>query len=180
MIEPVYINDCRITPLQYMRYALGLYLDKYWWVYALPLAICLALSVVNINFLFVAIVLLFLVFTMILFVVVIYYGMVPESRYSIMLKDVVIFEDGFSIILKEPLETETEDQSEPKYKKKEILFHRTEVKKLFKGVELKDDCMLILFKQPKFSFIALPYSAFKYSGKHYIDHAMSFLKDYLR
>lgn len=161
MIEPVCIEDCRISVGQYLRYTLSLYLNSYWWIYALPLAVCLALSVLNINFIFVAIVLLFLVFTMILYIVVLYYGLVPECRYSIMQKDVVFFEDGIDLILKKPVDTDTENQSEPEYKSENVFFHRKHIKNIFKGMEMKGDCLLLLFKQPKFSFIALPYNSFR-------------------
>lgn len=172
MIEPVYIKNCRISVGQYLRYTLSLYLNSYWWMYALPLAVCLALSIVNINFIFVAIVLLFFVFTMILYVVILYYGLVFECRYSIMLKDVVFFEDGIDIILKKPIDTDTENQSEPNYKTENVLFHRNDIKNHFKGMELKGDCLLLLFKQPKFSFIALPYKSFQ--NKNDIKRALNY------
>ena len=172
MIEPVFIDDCRISVGQYLRYTLSLYLNSYWWIYAIPLAVCLALSVININFIFVAIVLLFLVFTMILYIVVLYYGLVPECRYSIMLKDAIVSEVGIDIILKKPIDTASEDQSEVEYEQEKIFLHR----KCIKGFELKDDCLLVLFKQPKFSFVALPYKSFRKTK--YLSRVIDFLKNY--
>lgn len=172
MIEPVFINECRISAGQYMQYVLGLYMKSCWWMYALPLAVCLVLSVVNINFLFVAIVLLFLVFTMILFVVVSYYGMVAESRYSIMLKDIIISEVGVDLILKKPIDTEADDNSEPDYKLEKVFLSKKSLKKIV----AKDDCLLLLFKQPKYSFLAIPYNSFKYESD--LRRAVEFLKNY--
>lgn len=172
MIEPVFINECRISAGQYMQYVLGLYMKSCWWMYALPLVACFALSVVNINFLFVAIVLLFLVFTMILFVVVSYYGMVPESRYSIMLKDAIISEVGIDVILKKPIDTEADDNSEPDYNLEKVFLS----KKCLKCFVAKDDCLLILFKQPKFSLLAIPYTSFRSESD--LRRAVEFLKGY--
>lgn len=170
MIEPVFIDECRISVGQYMRYTLGLYMRSYWWMYVLPLIICLGLSVININFLFVAIVLLFLVFTMLLFVVVVYYGMVPESRYSIMLKELIFSEAGIDVILKKRIDAE--ETTEPEYKLEKVFLPKI----CIKDFKAKDDNLLVLFKQPKFSFLAIPYTSFKSESD--LRRAVEFLKDY--
>lgn len=172
MIEPVYIDESRISVGQYMRYTFGLYMKSSWWKYALPLAICLVLSVVNINFLFVAIVLLFLVFTMILYIVVIYYGLVPESRYSTILKDTIVSEAGIDVVLKKLVDTEGDNNVEPCYTLEKIFLHKSSIK----GLEAKDDCLLVLFKQPKFSFLAIPYTSFK--NEVDLRRAVEFIIDY--
>ncbi len=174
MIEPVFIDNCRITVGQYMHYTLSLYLNSYWWVYALPLAVCLALSSVNINFLFVAIVLLFLVFTIVLFVAIIYYALVPEIRFSIMSKEVIVSEVGIDVILKKNTDTKTDDK--PKFDSDSVLEKVFLHRKNIKGFEIKDDCLLVLFKEPKFSFIVLPYTSFR--RKSDIERTMNFIKGY--
>lgn len=170
MIEPVYIDESRVSVGQYLRYTMGLYMESYWWIYVLPLAVCIGLSVVNINFLFVAIVLAFLVFTMILFIVVIYYGLIPESRYSTMLKDTIISEVGIDVILKKRIDIE--GHLEPDYKLEKVFLS----KKCIKGFRVKDDCLLVLFKQPKFSFLAIPYTSFKNESD--LRRAVEFIKIY--
>lgn len=155
----IHIEASAITIGRYMRYAMTAYMKKRWWLYVLPLVACCALSVININFLFVAIVLLFLVFTMILFIVVIYYGLVPESRFSTLPKEITLDDSGITFRLKKRKYEENNDDADdvaPKYDIEEAFLSWREIK----GLDTKDDCLLFLLKQPKFSFVAIPYADF--------------------
>lgn len=148
---------------RYLRYSMEAYLKNNWWIYALLLGACVVLSFVNINFLFVAIVLLFMVFTMILFLVVVYYGLVPESRFSTLPKVMTLDENGIHFCLKKKRYTDdSEEESEqPEYDIEETVLPW----QMIKGLETKDDCMLLFFKRPKYAFVAIPYTAF-FSESH--------------
>lgn len=172
MVKPVYIEDCRISVERYLHYTLSLYMNRYWWLYALPLIGCLVLSLININFLFVAVVLFFLVYTMILFFVTSYYGLVPESRFSITLKDIIVSDDGIDLILKKTTNTASEESTQPEYELEKIFLHR----KSFKGFITKGDCLLVLFNKPEFSFLALPYASFESTND--LNHAINLIKKF--
>lgn len=163
------IKENKITMGQYLLYTLKGYIKNWWWAYALPLVLCIALSVVNINFLFVAIILLFLVFMMILFFVVIYYGIVPESRYSTLKKDIELNNEGITLHLKKPVielnadEKNTIESVEKKEEKPTVKYDFETVViewDRIKCVKGSDECMLLTFHQPKYSFLAIPYDAF--------------------
>lgn len=154
MKEAIYIKENKISIGRYLRYAMELYLRAKWWLYALPLFVCLCLSVINIKFLYVAIILLFLVFTMILFIIEVHYGLVPESRFSTMNKRIKLIEDGLLIYMKDKIDAE-EDTSNEKNDEQILISWN-----MFCGIVAKDNHFLLLFRKPKFSFIVLPYSAF--------------------
>lgn len=155
----IHIEENNITIGRYVRYAMSAYLKKWWLAYAAPLAVCLCLSVENVNFLFVAIVLLFLVFTMIFFMVVVYYGLVPESRYSILPKEITLCDEGIGLKMRKKTVNDTaEAESEAE---KFIIEETTLLWSMIKCVTAKDECLLLMFKSPKFSFLAIPYTAFK-------------------
>lgn len=135
------------------------YMKVWWWAYALPLVACVALAFKNINFIFVAIILLFLVFTMILFFVVVYYGIVPESRYSTLPKEMEMDDSGIHLRLKKRMidDASATEDSTPDYEIEESTIEWGAIDR----IEAKDECMLLMFKRPRFSFLAVPYDAFE-------------------
>lgn len=168
-MNTIYIRECSITIGQYLLYTLKEYMRSWWWAYVLPLALCVVLSMVNINFIFVAVILLFLVFTMILFFVVIYYGIVPESRYSTLKKDIQLCDDGIVLHLKRPVVVDESDCNEQEEIDKVPVGGVTqeyEIEKVrikwsnIKRVKGTDECLLLVFKKPRYSFFAIPYEAF--------------------
>ena len=154
------------------------YMNSRWWLYALPVVLCLGLSVININFIFVAIVLLFLVFTMALFIVVVYYGLVPESRFSTNSREIAIDEKGVLLKLKKPIyakeeNTPTDEKSIQEYETEEVLVSWNRIK----CMEIKTDCLHLVFKRPKFSFIIIPFSSF--TETRHLHATMELIRSYL-
>ena len=179
--EPVHIDENSISIGQYLRYAMSAYMRVWWWAYALPLLSCLALSVMNVNFLFVAVVLLFLVFIMLLFIVVVYYGIVPESRFSTMVKDMELRDDGVFLKLKKRVEKENAPESSdgneediPLYEIEETIIPWND----FTKIVPKDECMLLMFVRPRYSFLAIPYSAFE--DEQHMRDALTVLRSRIR
>ncbi len=174
------LSENKIGVVQYLLYSMTLYMKSWWWAYVLPLALCLALSVWNVNFLFVAVILLFLVFTMILFFVVIYYGLVEESRYSTQSKEVVFDENGVELHLKR-VKTTTDDEHNEHTEREQTLTVEDEFVLLdwdrFKCVKGNDDCLLLLFKNPKYSLFALPYEVFE--SEDDLRNALSFIRSHI-
>ena len=157
MNNTIRIKENNISIGKYLRYAMNVYMKSWWWAYVLPLALCLCLSVLNVNFIFAAIVLLFLVFTMILFFVIIYYGLVPESRYSTQNKEIELSSEGLVLYIRKNITIEDNDVNE---------VQQYEIEKVvlawgrFTHIDGKDDCLLLRFNHPKYSFLAIPYEAF--------------------
>ncbi|MBE6311208.1 MAG: hypothetical protein E7080_09190 [Bacteroidales bacterium] len=187
-MNTIYIRECGISMGQYLLYTLKEYMKSWWWAYVLPLALCVFLSMVNINFIFVAVILFFLVFTMILFFVVIYYGIVPECRYSTLRKNIQLCDDGIILHLKKPVSMVDEDSGNEqddtnkesdiviaqKYVIEEVLIKWRNIKQV-KGT---DECLLLVFKKPRYSFFAIPYEAF--DGETHLKETLSMIRFNLR
>ena len=60
------------------------YLKRVWWAYALPAAVFIGLGAADVRFIFLAVIYLFLVTPMIMGFALTAYGLVAESRYSIL------------------------------------------------------------------------------------------------
>lgn len=121
---------------------------------AMPVVACLVLSLENVNFLFVAVMLFFLVLTLLLYMVMIYYGLVPESRFSTLPCEINMGETEITLRVKKIRVNEEEQESE--YTTETITLPWT----VIKSVKAKDECLLLLLKRPEYSFIAIPYAAF--------------------
>lgn len=187
-MNTIHISECRITMGQYLLYTLKEYMRSWWWAYVLPLALCVGLSVVNINFIFAAIILLFLVFTMILFFVVVYYGIVPESRYSTLKKSIQLGDDGIILHLKKPIsvtyedernEQENTNESSDVAEAQEYVIEKVVIKwSQIKRVKGTDECLLFVLFKPRYSFLAIPYEAF--NGETQLKDALSLIRVYIR
>lgn len=174
MNNTIRIKENNISIGQYLRYAMTAYMKSWWWAYVLPLALCLCLSVINVNFIFAAIVLLFLVFTMILFFVVIYYGLVPESRYSTQKKEIELSSNGMSLYIKKRITIEDNEADEtPQFIIEKVMLDWT----MFTHIDGKDECLLLRFVSPKYSFLAIPYEAFEDEAQ--IREVLSLLRLYI-
>ena len=88
------------------------------------------------------------------------------------LKDTIVSEAGIDVVLKKLVDTEGDNNVEPCYTLEKIFLHKSSIK----GLEAKDDCLLVLFKQPKFSFLAIPYTSFK--NEVDLRRAVEFIMDY--
>lgn len=77
----------------YMRNVAMHLLSKYWIVVILPLATLCLLSIINIDFLYLAIVLIFGAITLLTPLLYFYFGFSPESRYSILLEEICLTRD---------------------------------------------------------------------------------------
>lgn len=179
MKQGIHIDENNITIGRYILYTLSAYMKAWWWAYALPLVVCFALSFKNINFLFAAIILVFIVFNMIQFMVVIYYGLVPESRYSILPKMIDFNEEGILLNLKKKIYKEEylnenfEDEDIPDYAIENAQIPWGKIK----GIIAKDECLLLMFKTPRYSFFAIPYSAF--TSEEHLRDAVLFIRSNL-
>ena len=81
------IGECSITAGCYMRKLCTLFLADNWLWMVAPVAVCAVLAVwIDVRFVIVALMVLFVVLPMILSLLYLYYGFSPEARWSIMEK----------------------------------------------------------------------------------------------
>lgn len=97
------IEHCSIPADGYMRQLCGMFLSENWLWMLLPVALCGVLAVwVDVRFIIVALMVLFIVLPMVLALLYFYYGFSPEARWSIMDKDVDIDEEGIRLTFSDP------------------------------------------------------------------------------
>ena len=92
------VEDCRVSSGTYMRHLCALFLADNWLWLLLPVAICGILAIwVDVRFIIVAMMVLFIVLPMVLALLYFYYGLSPEARWSIMEKTVTIDDGGLTL-----------------------------------------------------------------------------------
>ena len=81
-----------------MRHLGGLFLGNNWLWMVLPVAVCGVLAYwVDVRFVIVALMVLFIVLPMVLALLYFYYGLSPEARWSIMEKTATLDENGITL-----------------------------------------------------------------------------------
>ncbi len=92
------IDNCSVTAGCYMTKLCTLFLADNWLWMVAPVAVCAILAVwIDVRFLIVALMVLFVVLPMILSLLYLYYGFSPEARWSIMEKQAEVTPDGISL-----------------------------------------------------------------------------------
>ena len=93
------IGECSITAGCYMRKLCTLFLADNWLWMVAPVAVCAVLAVwIDVRFVIVALMVLFVVLPMILSLLYFYYGFSPEARWSIMEKTADVSPQGLTLI----------------------------------------------------------------------------------
>ena len=81
-----------------MRHLCAMFFADNWMWMVLPIAICAILAFfVDVRFIIVAMMVLFIVLPMVLALLYFYYGLSPEARWSIMEKTATLDEDGITL-----------------------------------------------------------------------------------
>lgn len=92
------IGNCNVTAGCYMKKLCALFLADNWLWMAAPIAVCALLAVwIDVRFVIVALMVLFIVLPMILSLLYFYYGFSPEARWSIMEKQADIDPEGITL-----------------------------------------------------------------------------------
>ena len=88
----------KVTAGAYMRHLSAMFLADNWLWMVLPLAVCAVLAIwVDVRFIIVALMVLFIVLPMVLALLYFYYGFSPEARWSIMDKQVDLTAEGLEL-----------------------------------------------------------------------------------
>ena len=129
-----------ISSANYTRLVFRGYFARYWWLYALPLAILITLTFYNINFLYTILMLCFIVFPMALIMVYFWYLLTGEIRWSILEKEMTINDSGMMLTF--------EDFT------KELRWEE------FSGFTTTGKYLLLKFKVRRFTYFVVPFTAF--------------------
>lgn len=143
----VNIRPFKIDSGAYAGILVKQYLAKMWWIYSLPAVIFIILGVNDIRFLLLALIYVFLVTPMIMAFALTMYGLVHESKYSILRKSVVADADGMEFTFIDNDGNVTEKS-------------RIEWSKI-KHIHPTNKYLIFPLKKGRFRFIAIPYTAFE-------------------
>ena len=136
------IENCSVTAGTYMRHLCMMFLADNWLWMVAPVAVCAMLAVwIDVRFVIVALMVLFVVMPMLLALLYFYYGFSPEARWSIMEKSATV-----------------DDQS--------ITLHFTDERMRTHVIQWgdvrtiieKDDALLLMLKGKRYTCLMLPMS----------------------
>ena len=92
------IESCSVPSGTYMRHLCLMFLADNWLWMVAPVALCAVLAVwIDVRFVIVALMVLFVALPMILSLLYFYYGFSPEARWSIMEKTAVLDSEGITL-----------------------------------------------------------------------------------
>jgi len=136
------IENCSVTAGTYMRHLCMMFLADNWLWMVAPVAVCAVLAVwIDVRFVIVALMVLFVVMPMLLALLYFYYGFSPEARWSIMEKSATV--DGQSITLHFTDE-----------RMKTHVIQWGDVRTIIE----KDDALLLMLKSKRYTCLMLPMS----------------------
>lgn len=125
-----------------MRQLCYMFLADNWLWMALPVAVCAMLAIfIDVRFVIVAMMVLFIVLPMVLALLFFYYGLSPEARWSIMEKSLDVDENGITL-----------DFTDERMKKHAIL--RDDVRSIIE----KDDVLILMLNGRRYTCLMIPAS----------------------
>ena len=136
------IENCSVTSGCYMRHLCTMFLADNWLWMVLPVAICGALAIfIDVRFIIVAMMILFIMLPMVLALLYFYYGFSPEARWSIMEKTAHVNDDGIAL--------EFTDERMKKH-----VIPQDDVLSIIE----KDDALLIMLRGKRYTCLMIPAS----------------------
>ena len=92
------VESVSVTSSSYMRHLCAMLLADNWLWLVLPVAVCAVMAIwIDVRFVIVAMMILFIIMPMVLALLYFYYGLSPEARWSIMEKSLTIGSDGLEL-----------------------------------------------------------------------------------
>lgn len=136
------IDKCSIPAGRYMRHLFSMFLTDNWLWMILPVAICAILAIwLDVRFIIVALMVLFIAMPMILSLLYFYYGFSPEARWSIIEKTIAIEREGATL-------TFTDERM------KQHAIRWDDVREII----IKDDALLLMLKGKRYTCLMIPSS----------------------
>jgi hypothetical protein len=140
----------KVSPTTLATEILKMWLERNYWMLVVPPAACIIMAMfVDIKFIFVAVVLIFLILPPILLFVYYFHALSPESRYSILEHHISMSEEGINIIY------DGEDAHNPEF------LAWSDISALLIG----SDKIVYKLRKDTYAIIILPFSALSEQGK---------------
>ncbi len=139
----------KVSPSIYMRTLMAMWIKRNWWAIALPVAACIALALtVDVKFVYVALMMVFVVIPPIMMIVYFYHALSPESRMSILLHKLTLDDNGITVTY-EPIDEDTPAPRPATLAWSEI-----------KCVTYSRNAMVYRLTSGRYSILYLPYASF--------------------
>ena len=140
--EKLEIEACQVTSGAYMRHLCLMFLADNWLWMVAPVALCAVLAVwIDVRFVIVALMVLFVILPMILALLYFYYGFSPEARWSIMEKTTILDAAGITLnFIDERMKTHVIPWSD------------------VRAIIEKDDALLLMLKGRRYTCLMFPAS----------------------
>ena len=136
------IENCSVTSSCYMKHLCSMFLADNWLWMVLPVAVCGMLAYfIDVRFIIVAMMILFVILPMLLSLLYFYYGLSPEARWSIMEKTTTFDDSGITL-----------DFADERMKKHVI--PREDVLNIIE----KDDTLIIMLRGKRYTSLMIPSS----------------------
>ena len=136
------IENCSVTAGTYMRHLCMMFLADNWLWMVAPVAVCAVLAVwIDVRFVIVALMVLFVVMPMLLALLYFYYGFSPEARWSIMEKSATVDDQSITLHF-------TDERM------KTHVIQWGDVRTIIE----KDDALLLMLKGKRYTCLMLPMS----------------------
>ena len=136
------VEKCSVTAGSYMRQLCYMFLADNWLWMVLPVAVCGMLAIfIDVCFVIVAMMVLFIVLPMVLALLFFYYGLSPEARWSIMEKSLNVDENGITL-----------DFNDERMKKHVI------PKDGVRSIIEKDDVLILMLNGRRYTCLMIPAS----------------------
>ena len=137
------VDNCKVTSGCYMRHLCYMFLADNWLWMLLPVALCGAMAIfIDVRFVIVAMMVLFIIMPMVLALLFFYYGLSPEARWSIMEKTATIDNDGITLSF-----------ADERMKK-----HVIPAEDVLQIIE-KNDVLILMLRGKRYTCLMLPSSA---------------------
>lgn len=131
----------RGTPSKFVRRVAAMWLGRWWWAVTIPVVACCILAINEAVWIFVALMLVFLLYPGLTLFIYINYAFSPEAQHSLYEQTVTVDEKSIKI-------TYTEKNNIISYSVNDI-----------SGIEYNSDHVLVKLKKPRYNHISIPLSA---------------------
>jgi len=137
------ISDFQVSSGAYMRCLASMVLADNWLWMVLPLAVCAMLAIwIDVRFIIVACMVLFIVLPMVLALLYFHYGFSQPAQWSIMAKDAIISPSGIELHFQDPR------------------MHRHSIAwSDVRTVVQRDDACLLMLRRGRYTFFMIPLTA---------------------
>ncbi len=142
----IMIDTFRIKGEKFCHILFSWHIRKWWLVYAIPVVACLSLSFIDVRFLLVTMMLVFIMIPMMLFFIYFVYGFDADNRYNIMNKTLTADADGITLTIDKEYNSKLSTIVVP--------WHEVVNRQVVVG------CIVLVLRSCSYKFLAIPLDSF--------------------